>query len=1445
MTSSIGSDKAVLEKLQSNNVDVSLYTRCTNRCTLPVLPPVDNVADSTVTVTLQAGYPKVVGDHVKKIIIESNGTTHTMSIIVVGDFGHDGNSFPFPTHLPVLILRDPPGGLSSVTYSNFETTVILTMENYEKYAGVDAEFNLGTEIKQETAGCVGFGATFCTNVQSANIKIGAKQTTEETFLKKFKDDSHSTSLTITWSYSTAGSDASMYAGKDSDVFLVPTLSILHRKTDTVLFNETLCKASKISQTKFDVKAAENKRTISFLSYRQVLTEVLPELKGQIEIVNAQKEVNVSQAEALNFSLSAWTDTLRRYEEVNANNTLENVGKWYQKNRSFTCEKRAVLCEDRDEKILNLYEYKCDSDKPDQNIKVACEKFKESPCDPVERSRCVSTEASAWKILNSNHEFYSMLDFEDPALLPSDSEFSLLSNAMLEKAEPLDGAVSLTSSLESTGRIQFSGGGNILSLTFEDEDVDRIMSKWDNGNDRYMYDGDGNDYYENADRKYYAGLMEEAQLNYKYGVFLEGYQTGGASITHRTSISSEQIKGSSISVEFGDADVGDEFLVDIFLDPMYNTLVFRTVEGQSKCPNERGTRAIERPGIQVLKRPKFVMEDELMVFDVELLNEGDGDSSFYLFTNNLENTDGLTTSVNGFNIADPLVFFLPRQSSSKIATTIEIGPKQHVYNSISIMLKSKCEYDQEYGPSTPAYIAESMTSLYNEEIDGVNKISFVEECNQLKLAGTLEEERTFVVNSQSNHMLEVTFQNPLFSTRKLKDVKRLTNVGVQYRMNNNRSEPWNIGKYLSKGEILENNFGYVTFIWKVPLDISDGPYEIRLVSTCTTHGEAPEKFNSFQSEPLLGFIDRNAPGIYGLPSPMKNLIPGEELQIRFTEEIDCNLPYLFKINITVSGLKKVFQNDDTNIFCSGNMIGIVIQESSVPGRNNTFLAGKIYQLQLSEVRDRSRNILQNYEYTSTFSDDIGLGLGIKDRRLSLQRHLQMGCDQIDNNENMLVDECDEHLIPPIIELSSVIRQEKNHRFLSDFVGYGSKTDVVHIMSHCFDTPISAKMFLQQNINGKDECSHDVLIDIVEVKSWPTKQGKNHIYNIVEFLVTATDSHCGPGPSWSSNMTVFVEVFDRFDANVKRQGCNGLDDNCDGFVDDCSEDQSPPVISISESVTLHESTVYSGMDVITSHCFRSSADALSFLTRNVHVEDDCAQELHLDFKEVSLQHSLEKNHDYKLTQFIISAVDNRCGAGAKWSANRTVLVEVFHKYQHMIKNQGCNGIDENCDGIIDDCSEDGSPPIIHFKDGLSASIHEPFDGITIIEGVSFTSINDAYHFLKGNIVAEDDCSNDLSIEVSFPAVENCSKTVFTVTAYDNRCFKAGSIHTVMKKIAVMVDNISPSVSIGFDRIPHSHYFDENGLYLHIDESSYDYEDINLWYNVTVSSFTYCFLPYFCYH
>jgi hypothetical protein len=59
-------------------------------------------------------------------------------------------------------------------------------------------------------------------------------------------------------------------------------------------------------------------------------------------------------------------------------------------------------------------------------------------------------------------------------------------------------------------------------------------------------------------------------------------------THNWKKSMKNTKETKVSFVLGDENPGDEFVVDVFYDTKYGSVVFDTIAGRSKCPWEAGT-----------------------------------------------------------------------------------------------------------------------------------------------------------------------------------------------------------------------------------------------------------------------------------------------------------------------------------------------------------------------------------------------------------------------------------------------------------------------------------------------------------------------------------------------------------------------------------------------------------------------------------------------------------------------------------------------------------------------------------------------------------------------------------------------------------------------------------------------------------------------------------------
>ena len=157
----------------------------------------------------------------------------------------------------------------------------------------------------------------------------------------------------------------------------------------------------------------------------------------------------------------------------------------------------------------------------------------------------------------------------------------------------------------------------------------------------------------------------------------------------------------------------------------------------------------------------------MVFELEIKNTGYGGSSFYLFTENMDNTGGLNIWVNGESLSHPSTWFLPgTQAGGKITTavlTIDRGPSKFIYPPVTLYLESKCEYIDEFSSAKASTI---LSNSYNSETK-TSTLEYTENCPVIEWAADLKKYEKFVINTEDAkntdgyNTLSVQIFNPFY------------------------------------------------------------------------------------------------------------------------------------------------------------------------------------------------------------------------------------------------------------------------------------------------------------------------------------------------------------------------------------------------------------------------------------------------------------------------------------------------------------------------------------------------------------------------------------------------------------------------------------------------------------------------------------------------------------
>jgi hypothetical protein len=164
---------------------------------------------------------------------------------------------------------------------------------------------------------------------------------------------------------------------------------------------------------------------------------------------------------------------------------------------------------------------------------------------------------------------------------------------------------------------------------------------------------------------------------------------------------------SVTVVLGDEDPGDELVVDMFYDKKYGTIVFETVAGRTKCPQELGTLPQEDPGIEISRFPSnFVFPNDEMIFELELKNLGVGSESLFALYPQLNDDEGnLEIKVDGAPLYGSRVYFSVASGVTiKKTLTIKKGPRMYINKPIRLTYESACMDDASvYVPLSSDFI----------------------------------------------------------------------------------------------------------------------------------------------------------------------------------------------------------------------------------------------------------------------------------------------------------------------------------------------------------------------------------------------------------------------------------------------------------------------------------------------------------------------------------------------------------------------------------------------------------------------------------------------------------------------------------------------------------------------------------------------------------------------
>jgi hypothetical protein len=469
-----------------------------------------------------------------------------------------------------------------------------------------------------------------------------------------------------------------------------------------------------------------------------------------------------------------------------------------------------------------------------------------------------------------------------------------------------------------------------------------------------------------------------ETNFNIIIDAQGVQIGGIIHTSEEKITGETTenateRGVTTGFVLADNDPGDAFSVDVAMDNVYKTPVFKTASGQSSCPWEPKTAHRDGTGIAFRDNSGPVVVDvpstEPAVYKFFLGNQSETNETrtYVLNAGANSNPDGAVIRLNGSVLDGPVGFQIPYGTSIPITLTLDRGPEMYDYDSLEIAFYSECEDDRA---SALGLAADDDSIAYASVYISAH---FIKPCSEVEINVP---EQDWVI-----------WPDP--DTQGPDDIKRITVSGydkseaefdkirVQYRRTNGDGAWFGIvppidpliNSIQPQDEIIKANLGntFTQFYWNTD-GLADGPYEIRAVAICT--GDASDKPG--YSHIIKGRIERQPPSLIGVPEPSDGVYNvGDEISFSFNKPINCA-----KINAVDNVLlfdATTNQPIDIDITCYENKIILN------PNFQNQYFENRILRAELNDIQDLTGNnlVYEQWEFyvdrneLAWLTDSIGM------------------------------------------------------------------------------------------------------------------------------------------------------------------------------------------------------------------------------------------------------------------------------------------------------------------------------------------------------------------------------------------------------------------------------------------------------------------------------------------
>ena len=355
--------------------------------------------------------------------------------------------------------------------------------------------------------------------------------------------------------------------------------------------------------------------------------------------------------------------------------------------------------------------------------------------------------------------------------------------------------------------------------------------------------------------------------------------------------------STVTIVLSDPDQGDEFSVAILRDPRYNTPVYQTLSGRSRCDAEAGTVSREVVSMSLSQASFTQVPQGSVVSTVLTINNLSPFQETFDYLLNVDiglNPGGIEVEANGNQLTSNAVQLTLPYGATEVLLTFEQSPGSNANEFALTMVLSSADCGEG--------------SFLNFQWDdalydtALIEISFIPQCAQVAWAGDLVYSSAFTVNAASDGLYAFSISNPnAFSQggswEALNASGVLQSIVLQYEPADGNAAEWlpvPVADGGAQQPISDDYYSSDYYSFVADLSSLSGSYNFRIVAQCAQPVDADDP-SAYQtvSGLVTGVVDLVGPSVLQYEPRLQpgDSVPtfytGDSISVALSEPVSCS------------------------------------------------------------------------------------------------------------------------------------------------------------------------------------------------------------------------------------------------------------------------------------------------------------------------------------------------------------------------------------------------------------------------------------------------------------------------------------------------------------------------------------------------------------------------------